>query len=39
MNPSTTIGRHEISERYTANVRILSINYPETDELFMYVSA
>ena len=28
MNPSSTIGRHAISTRFTANVRVLFIDYP-----------
>ena len=33
MNPSTTIGRHKISTRFTANVRIAYVEYPTSDEL------
>lgn len=33
MNPSTTIGRHKISTRFTANVRIAFVEYPTGDEL------
>ena len=33
MNPSTTIGRHKISTRFTANVRIAYMEYPSIDEL------
>ncbi len=33
MNPSTTIGRHKISTRFTANVRIAYIEYPTSEEL------
>jgi dynein heavy chain 2 len=33
MNPSTTIGRHKISSRFTANVRIAYIEYPTSEEL------
>lgn len=33
MNPSTTIGRHKISTRFTANVRIAYMEYPTSDEL------
>lgn len=33
MNPSTTIGRHKISSRFTANVRIAFIEYPTSEEL------
>ena len=28
MNPSTTIGRHKISTRFTANVRLAYMDYP-----------
>ena len=33
MNPSTTIGRHRISTRFTANVRICFMEYPTNEEL------
>jgi dynein heavy chain 2 len=33
MNPSSDIGRHDISTRYTANVRILFIDYPSQEDL------
>ena len=33
MNPSTTIGRHKISTRFTANVRIAAMDSPQTEEL------
>lgn len=33
MNPSTTIGRHKISTRFTANVRIAYAEYPLNEEL------
>jgi dynein heavy chain 2 len=33
MNPSTTIGRHKISTRFTANVRIAYMEYPSSEEL------
>jgi len=33
MNPSTTVGRHELSPRFTANVRLAYVDYPERDEL------
>jgi dynein heavy chain 2 len=33
MNPSTTIGRHKISTRFTANVRIAYVEYPSAEEL------
>ena len=33
MNPSTTIGRHRISTRFTANVRLAYMDYPTQEEL------
>ena len=33
MNPSTTIGRHRISTRFTANVRIAAVEPPATEDL------
>lgn len=33
MTPSSTIGRHELSTRFTANVRILCNSYPSKQEL------
>ena len=33
MNPASTIGRHELSTRFTAKVRILFIEYPNNEEL------
>jgi dynein heavy chain 2 len=33
MNPSSTIGRHKISTRFTANVRICYMEYPSNEEL------
>lgn len=33
MNPSTTIGRHRISTRFTANVRICYMDYPKEEDL------
>lgn len=33
MNPSSTIGRHKISTRFTANVRIYFMSYPNDFEL------
>lgn len=33
MNPSTTVGRHELSPRFTANVRLACVDYPDRDEL------
>lgn len=28
MAPSSTVGRHDLSNRFTANVRILNVDYP-----------
>jgi dynein heavy chain 2 len=33
MNPSSTVGRHKISTRFTANVRICYMEYPTNEEL------
>jgi dynein heavy chain 2 len=33
MNPSSTIGRHQITTRFTANVRIVYMDYAIADEL------
>jgi len=33
MNPSTTVGRHNISSRFTANVRLACVEYPASEEL------
>jgi dynein heavy chain 2 len=33
MNPSSTIGRHKLSTRFTANVRICYMEYPSNEEL------
>jgi len=33
MNPSTTIGRHKISTRFTANVCVAYMDYPQNEEL------
>jgi dynein heavy chain 2 len=33
MAPSSTMGRHQLSTRFTANVRILAIDYPSLSEL------
>jgi dynein heavy chain 2 len=33
MNPATTIGRHKITTRFTANVRICYMDYPTPEEL------
>ena len=33
MNPPSTIGRHELSSRFTANARILLLSYPKIDSL------
>ena len=33
MNPSTTVGRHQLTTRFTAIVRIASVDYPQRDQL------
>lgn len=33
MAPSSTVGRHELATRFTANVRILYVDYPSAEEL------
>lgn len=33
MNPSTTIGRHRISSRFTANVKLAYMDYSTPEEL------
>ena len=33
MNPATTVGRHQLSTRFTAIVRIAFMDYPESSEL------
>ncbi len=33
MNPSSTIGRHTLASRFTANIRIIYIDYPTQEEL------
>jgi len=33
MNPATTVGRHVLSTRFTATVRICYLDYPDTQEL------
>lgn len=33
MNPATTVGRHKLSTRFTAIVRIAFMDYPESSEL------
>lgn len=39
MNPSTTIGRHKISSRFTANVRLAYMDYPSSEDLLPVYSA
>ena len=34
MAPTSTIGRHSLSTRFTANVNIITITYPNKEELF-----
>jgi dynein heavy chain 2 len=33
MNPSSTVGRHVLSPRFTANVRVVTVDYATRDEL------
>ena len=33
MNPPSTIGRHKLSTRFTANVRVCYMEYPTNEEL------
>ena len=33
MNPATTVGRHRLSSRFTANVRIAYMEYSSPEEL------
>ena len=33
MNPATTVGRHPLSSRFTAIVRVAYMDYPEPKEL------
>jgi dynein heavy chain 2 len=33
MNPATTVGRHQLSTRFTAIVRVCYVEYPQKDEL------
>lgn len=33
MAPASTLGRHDLSTRFTANVKILFIDYPNKNEL------
>jgi len=35
MAPGSTIGRHQLATRFTANVRIHFIDYPNPEELGM----
>ena len=37
MNPSSDVGRHEISTRLTASMRILFIDYPTTEDMKLIV--
>uniref|UniRef100_A0A7S0W0F2 Cytoplasmic dynein 2 heavy chain 1 n=2 Tax=Hemiselmis TaxID=77924 RepID=A0A7S0W0F2_9CRYP len=39
MNPSTTVGRHQLTTRFTAIVRIASISYPAREQLQQVYSA
>ena len=38
MNPSSTLGRYEITTRFTGNAKILYIDYPSTEELQLIYS-
>lgn len=31
MASSSTVGRHDLSSRFTANVRVLTVDYPSKD--------
>lgn len=33
MNPSSTVGRHQLSQRFTATVRVAVVDYPPREEL------
>eukprot|EP00605_Chrysophyceae_sp_TOSAG23-4_P002934 GSChrysophyteH1.ASY1.ANO1.3229.1 assembled CDS len=39
INAATTVGRHQLSTRFTAVVRILVVDYPETSELVSVYNA
>ena len=39
MNPATTVGRHALSTRFTAIVRIAFMDYPDSSELSTIYSA
>jgi hypothetical protein len=39
MNPATTVGRHPLSTRFTAIVRIAFMDYPDSSELTTVYSA
>jgi dynein heavy chain 2 len=38
MNPSTTVGRHILNPRFTANVHVAVVDYPPRDELITVYS-
>ena len=33
MNPSSTVGRYEITTRFTGNVRMLFLDYPNNEDM------
>ncbi len=33
LNPPSTIGRHELSARFTRNARVLTLGYPKLESL------
>ena len=39
MNPSTTVGRYPLSTRFTANVRLAYVGYPEKESLYSIYTA
>ncbi|EKX39469.1 hypothetical protein GUITHDRAFT_160010 [Guillardia theta CCMP2712] len=39
MNPSTTIGRHNLTTRFTAILRVAAVSYPENDQLQLVYSS
>ena len=39
MNPSTTVGRYPLTSRFTANVRLACVAYPEKDALYSIYSS
>lgn len=39
MNPTSTLGRHKLTSRFTSRVRILSVDYPNSNELSVIYGA